>query len=647
MHLSQLSIEGYKGVGEKTIVPLHKGLNVIVGENASGKTTIIDAIRLLLREDEFGYSPVLEGDFYKAFTEKSEPADYFLIQGKFGALSDDDKVAFLPWYDLSEHADLSIKVENKEKYGRFKRQVWGGSSKSSAFEWELFDKINCIYLPPLRDAETKLKEGKSSRLARLLKNLESSAIKDAKEKKTLHTLEKKMKSFNAELSKDKSVQGMNDKIRQKLNEAAGKTFGQDTHISFSEVGFNRIAESLRLFFFPDVGGHDEKGNYRSLDENSLGHNNLLYIATVLAELINSGEEDERFKVLLVEEPEAHLHPQLQIRLLKYLEEIAESDDVQVIVTSHSPVLASSASIENLIHISAGQQGSINTVSLKETGIYLTVTKDKEGKDLAIPPSDKFLSRWLDTTKSTLLFAKGIILVEGIAEAFLVPTMATKILRSYNEGMADKDKLSSSLDKAGVSVINMNGIYFMHFMRLFCNFGNEDSVSSNIAIKCAGITDRDPEKEIDEKTKKKTIPARPIKPNHGDGKNPALKLEAVINSSDCCRLYVGAYKTLEYDLAMEENNIQVMAKILTDNWHNKGDVYKELEILSKKDWLKESPENKGDAANQLLKRIEDSNMGKGYFAQLLSENIVENDNFIIPEYIESAVVWACGGAVVEQ
>ncbi len=646
MHLSQLSIEGYKGVGEKTIVPLHKGLNVIVGENASGKTTIIDAMRLLMREDEFGYSPVSEGDFYKAFTDKSESANFFLVQGKFGGLSDDDKVTFLPWYDLTEYIDLSMKVENKEKYGRFKRLVWGGSSKSSAFEWELFDKINCIYLPPLRDAEAKLKEGKSSRLARLLKKLEAAAIKDAKKKKSLHALEEKMKNFNIELSKDESVKGMNEKIRQKLEQAVGQRFGQDTHISFSEVGFNRIAESLRLFFFPDVIDHNEKENYRSLDENSLGHNNLLYLATILAELINSGEEDERFKVLLVEEPEAHLHPQLQIRLLKYLEEIAESGDVQVIVTSHSPVLASSASIDNLIHISADQQGTINTVSLKETGIHLTVTKDEKGKDLAIPPSDKFLSRWLDTTKSTLLFAKGIILVEGIAEAFLVPTMATKALSSYNEGKTGQEKLSPCLDKAGVSVINMNGIYFKHFMRLFCNLGNEDSDSLNIAIKCSGITDRDPEKSIDKNTNKKTIPARPIMPNHDDGKNPALKLETIINSSDYCRLYVGAYKTLEYDLAMEENNIQIMAKILADNWHNNGDVYSELERLSEKNWSKENPKDKGDAANQLLNRIEDSNMGKGYFAQLLSEEIVKNDVFKIPEYIENAVVWACGGSVVE-
>jgi len=98
--------------------------------------------------------------------------------------------------------------------------------------------------------------------------------------------------------------------------------------------------------------------------------------------------------------------------------------------------------------------------------------------------------------------------------------------------------------------------------------------------------------------------------------------------------------------MEKNNIQIMAKILVDNWHNTDKVYKELEKLSKKDWTEESLENKGDAANQLLKRIEDSNMGKGYFAQLLSENIVDNDTLKIPEYIENAIVWACGGTIVE-
>lgn len=643
MHLSNIRIKGYKAINDSSNIALHKGLNVIVGENASGKTSIIDAIRLLLREDEFGFSPVSEQDFHKPFTDNSKPADSFLIQGHFSGLLLDDKVTFLPWYDLNDHATLSLKFENKEKYGRYKKQVWGGSSKSSTFEWELYDKINCIYLPPLRDAEAKLKEGKSSRLARLLKNLEASAIKDAKEKNKLHKLEERFKVFNEEIAKSEElpIKGMNDKISEQLKAAIGAKFGQHTHISFSEVGFNRIAESLRLFFFPDIKGSDNKDDYRSLSENSLGHNNLLYLATILAELINSGEQDERVKILLVEEPEAHLHPQLQIKLLKHLEKIAKKGEVQVIVTTHSPVLASSASIDSLIHVSC-DNGTMYATPIKDTGLEHEITIPNDNKvDLIIPPSCDFLTRWLDTTKSTLLFAKGIILVEGIAEAFMVPKMASIILEQYNA--KNNIKLPENLDEAGVSIVNMNGIYFKHFMRLFCNFGTEDKETATIATRCAGITDQDPEKDLDVNNNK-TIPARPIIANHLDGKNSALGLIPTINKSDNCRLFVGPFKTLEYDLAMEGNNIKTMAKVLADNWHNRKGVYDELINLSNKDWSRESLSDKGDAANKILKWIEDTNMGKGYFAQLFSETITKDSELIIPQYITNAVIWACGGMV---
>lgn len=646
MHLSSISIKGYKAVSETSTIALHKGLNVIVGENASGKTTIIDAIRLLLREDEFSFLPVSENEFHKSFSDNSKPADNFLIQGQFSGLSTDDIVTFLPWYDLESHATLSLKFENKEKYGRYKKQVWGGSSKSSVFEWELFDKINCIYLPPLRDAEAKLKEGKSSRLSRLLKNLEASTIKEAKENNKLHKLEEKFKIFNEEIatSDELPIKGMNDKISEQLKAAVGTEFGQHTHISFSEVGFNRIAESLRLFFFPDIDGSENKDDYRSLSENSLGHNNLLYLATILAELINSGEQDERIKVLLVEEPEAHLHPQLQIKLLKHLEKIAKEGKVQVIVTTHSPVLASSASINSLIHVSCGK-GIMYATPIKDIGLEYKVTIPQTDKpDLTIPPSCDFLTRWLDTTKSILLFAKGVILVEGIAEAFLLPKMASRILEKYN---TENDiKLPKNLDEAGVSVVNMNGIYFKYFMRLFCNFGIEDNETATIAIRCAGITDQDPEKILD-KNNGKTIPATPYEAYHSNGKNPALGLIPTINKSDYSRLYVGPYKTLEYDLAMEGNNIQAMAKVLADNWHNREKVYQELLSYSEKNWNGELLCDKSVVAYKILKWIDDSNMGKGYFAQLFSETITKDSELTIPQYITNAVIWACGGDVSDS
>ena len=77
-----------------------------------------------------------------------------------------DKVAFLPWVGASSTALLNLQAENKEMRGQFKKVIWGGKSKSSLFDPELLDLIQCIYLPPLRDAESKLSNGRHSRLSK-------------------------------------------------------------------------------------------------------------------------------------------------------------------------------------------------------------------------------------------------------------------------------------------------------------------------------------------------------------------------------------------------------------------------------------------------------------------------------------------------
>lgn len=278
MYLKQLDIEGYKNFRSPFSITFSDALSVIVGENGSGKTAIIDAVRLLLLEDEFGRSPVSDTDFNRPFNNPKDQVKSFRIQGKFEGLSQQEKVAFLPWTDLEEQASLTLLVDNKQNhYGRYKRALWGGVSRSSMFERELFETINCIYLPPLRDATSRLQEGRGSRLARLLKNLNSKAIAEAKQKDELHPLEEKVKSFNEQLAAEpnESIDTANELIRTRLIEAIGTVFGQDTNIRFSEVNFNRIVENLRLLFFPQANATISRDAFRSLEENSLGYNNLL------------------------------------------------------------------------------------------------------------------------------------------------------------------------------------------------------------------------------------------------------------------------------------------------------------------------------------------------------------------------------------
>lgn len=610
MYLSKIKIQGFKGFSDFQI-RFKSGLNVLIGENAVGKSGIIDAIRLLLLEDEFGRSGIDEAHFYKPFKIDAKSNESFRIRAVFSDLNEEERVAFLPWTEDANTASLTLHVDNKEnRRGKYKRILWGGASRNSIFEWELLDTINCIYLPPLRDAEAKLREGKGSRLARLLKNLNRQEIKTAKESGVPHELENKVNTFNKELTKEDAIANAQELITSRLKEALGSVFGQDALIQFSEIGFNRIVESLRILFYPELNSGIDQEFFRDLGQNSLGYNNIIYMATVLAELTSEEGQKDNLRILLIEEPEAHLHPQLQIRFLKFLEEKAKQTGIQVIVTTHSPVLASSVSLDSLVHLAIDSSRNIKATALADCGL------SNGSKD--------FISRWLDVTKSTLLFAKGVILVEGIAEALLLPELAKRVLLDDNASKKD-NTLPVTLAECGVSVINLNGIYFKHFMQLFCDL--TDASFDSLPFRCAGLTDNDPEKT-----------EKPTKDNPADGKNSALELIDKAEKSPNCRLYTNL-KTFEYDLAMESGNLNTMIPVFLKILDTDGDIRKEYEGHDKIDWSKSNIKTdvKKEVAFDLLGRI-----GKGEFAQQLAMKLSSSsEQFDVPEYIMQAVLWACG------
>lgn len=639
MYLSNLRVKGFRCFENEFNIKLSDGLNVIVGENGAGKTAIISAIRQLFHDSESGRYTVTSDDFSYSFGADAKPASSFSISSEFDGLDVDDKVALLPWVGAGDIALLNLQAENKEIRGRFKKSIWGGNSKSSQFDPELLDLIQCIYLPPLRDAEAKLSNGRQSRLSKLLKALNRKELKQCQKDEKLHPLEEKLKEFNESLAADKklTIKSANELITEQLTRAIGLHFGQKTSIQFAESNFTKIAESLTLLFFPDFSVEDQS-LFRSLSQNSLGYNNLLYIASILAELTLHEEEDTQplFKLLLIEEPEAHLHPQLQIRLLNHLKSVAEENkNVQVIVTTHSTVLASSVELDSIIHLSKSTKPI--ATPLRFCGLPTN--------------SSQFVNRWLDVTKSNLLFASGVILVEGIAEQMILPTLAKVVLHEQEDG-------KRSLEDLGVSTINLNGIYFKHFMQLYCNIKesveDEDINGENVPVRCAGLTDLDPPKTVrvkvidpekDGEFKEVDEDFMPYDGNMKSGTNHAIKLVESINSSTNARLFVSKYKTLEYDLAMEGNNAALMAEILSSLWpkpkKGKSTVIDKLDEIALKDWTKQPIEDKASAAHEILKRIDDDNVGKGMFAQILTDRIEKKHlAFSVPIYIKDAILWAC-------
>lgn len=606
MYISKLHLKGYKNTAEESTISFNKGLNILLGENGCGKTTVINGLRLLLREQDSFYS-FSNDDFYCS-TDKAEIAEEIEIDADFVDLSEDEKITFLSWCDADFNAQLHLRItENQSKPGSIKRRFWGGKAMSSIFEEDTFDRVECIYLPPLRDAEAKLSAGKRSRLTPLLKKQYGDNTKE---------LVKTVTEFNNSIAqnaegKHSEIDTVKASINKIIIDALGKHLGQSVNLQFSEITFNKIVENIRMVFFPQSGETNIE-RFRDLATNSLGYNNLLYIATVFSEL-ELIKDTQIFTVLLIEEPEAHLHPQLQVKFIKYLEDLASTlPNAQVIVSTHSPVLASSVNLKKLIHLSSNGR-RINATNLM-------------GKHYANNNSESYINRWMDVTKSTMLFSRGVILVEGIAEALVIPVLAKKVLQTYNSEHAPNEQLAATLDEIGISVININGVNFTHFMQLFGNFNG--SSGPVIPIYCAGMTDRDPGTDV--------YPKKGEKPEIC---NPICDYEEEINRNNWSKLFISPLKTFEYDLAIY--NPVIMAETLKQLWPNDtGLVYKRLAEIVEKDNNYPDLDALTSDAKFIYEHIEGTEIGKGLFAHKLSENI--GADFTIPEYIKKTVLWACGG-----
>jgi len=586
MYISELKLWNFRKYGKQDynldnphlVVPFNDGLNVLIGENDSGKTAILDAIKLVLKTHAYEWIKIEDVDFYDDSTK-------LRIEIIFKGLKIEEAKNFTEWLGWEGEGDeakpiLRLIYEVEIKNDRIlPSDIKAGMDETGyPLNAEAKDYLRATYLKALRDADNELIAKKNSRVSQILQGHDLFKKNEGQPPHEfvgwLTGVNDKIKSWfeKTEVIGDSksNKEQIKDIIDKFLKEFIKDSYSSKLQLTDPEI--KAILEKISL----GIEGAKNLG---------LGTMNRLYMAT---ELLHLKKEWDGLKLCLIEELEAHLHPQAQ---MKVVEALQKEKGVQFILTTHSPNLASKVNIENLI-------------ICNENEVYPL----RKGDTKLANENYAFLKRFLDVTKSNLFFAKGVIIVEGWAEEILIPAIA--------------ERLGYDLTKNEVSIVNVGSTAYLHFAKIFLR---NDGKAMDVAI--AVVTDLDIRpndsgvfSEPDQQRKRAKI-----KNSLGD----------LLNSK--VEIFIAKEWTLEWCLFKSES-LSELFKQATSVVHSRTKSFKKVVnnwsanfqtalICKLKKRKGASPLDKVAVANSLAEKISDNN-----------PTLEESDEYL--KYVIDAIKHAC-------
>jgi len=648
MYISKVSLVNYRNFANAKVV-LNKGINTIIGENGSGKTNLFRAVRLLLEDASIQYAYKLtENDFNRKlgnwrghwiiisieFSElnKEESIQSLFIHGAGIAEADYVEKAtynlfFRPKADirkkLSELAEgdtdglneilNSITIQEnyetfftgksivdfndpdvyKELVGDFENVIFPETIDASKYgakiphQLSVSKEVSFTFIQALRDVVNDFHNNKTNPLLTLLKN-KSGEINES----DYQPISDLVEELNNKIEQLDDVQNIRKDIKKTIQDAVGLTYSPSSMSIKSSVpsDADKLLQSLKLF----IGEPDE--DYEGgVHELSLGGANLIFLTLKLLEFKYRKSRETFANFLIIEEPEAHIHNHIQKTLFDKL----DYGDTQIIYSTHSTQISEVSNVEN-INILAKKS---NYAESYQPSIGLTSDNINE------------IQRYLDAVRTNLLFAKGVLLVEGDAEEILIPIMVKQVY-------------GISLDELGISLINIRSTGFENVAQLF----HKD----RIRRKCSIITDLDDaicdttitvgDSESVQKYKWR------VEKSQKSGLERKTKLDTFVQGNDWLDVFYAKH-TFEVDFVLNHNDwevIQIIKQVYTDE---KTKELAEKELESK------------DVAVFGKRVLTMANQeGKGWFAIILGKHIFYRT--YIPEYIIDAIVFAKDSYSVE-
>lgn len=633
MYLSKLQIENFRGIKNLTI-KFSPDLNIIIGENGSCKSAVIDAIRLLynIGEPLRDISVTLD-DFYETYIEEDEfvfRKDFIKIVYEFKGLSARQKGAFYEYLVLgeddesSDKARIEIRYEDVGKdYPKFSFTTGGIEGQKA--DYNTFSLFQHYYLSALRDSTRDLMSTKNNILGKVIK-------RRVDRKETEDKIKDIIRDTNKQLIKRDEVKDTKESINKNLEGIFGANVKNQIGVQIQQKRIEYILNVIKPFLLFDNKNNTDEGF--QLSHNSLGFNNLIYIATVLGDIKERIEDDSiPHFALLIEEPEAHLHPQLQLSLYNFLKKANSSVNSQLIVTTHSPTLTSKVPFKNLILLD-DLAYTIGNSFINREREEITVNKSKKivASDEIVLQKKAMLERYMDVTKSQLFFAKGCLFVEGISEKLLI--------------FAFCETLDIKLEDFRIELIDIGGTSFSPFLFLFNSSKNKKRLPQKVTV----LTDDD--RFTDSKGKEYSF--KKLLENDylildelyngiNDGK-PCKRIKNLISIKNSQKniCIKEAYKTLEYEICLA--NVCEDREEIENNF-----LFKYIEVINYKniELIRDYVQNKLDdkLSKEDRKKVAlllwKSLPAKASFAQKFANHIISNikiakSSFKVPFYIESGL-----------
>lgn len=635
MYISRIDIRNFRNF-QKASFHFTDGVNTLIGENGAGKTNVFYAMRLLL-DDELPRSiKFTESDFNRAIPNGWK-GHWIIINMEFSDLDTSEGIQNLAHgvrqmdgstrgtycmyfrpkkairqrlFELTnnggtrdelnailssitiDHYEVVISCRgtanfNDDAYyqrfvGDFDQIIFPDPAIEAqdllgvtANRFSLYNEVSCTYIKALRDAVFELRNVKNNPLLNLLRGM-SDGIEGT------HILDQ-VSTLNSTISSLDEVQQMKNRIKSTLQNTVGITYSPIIDIkSQLPSDLEKLLQSLTLW----VGDSDDDGYQGQLSELSLGGANLIYISLKLLEYELKISTIKVAHFLLIEEPEAHIHTHIQ----KTLFEKSSYQNTQVIISTHST------------HISAANNiRSVNILAKRkhEAAVFHpSIGLDKD--------ECKRIERYLDAVRSTVLFAKSVILVEGDAELILIPAMFKAV---YN----------ISLDEIGISLVSVSSTVFTHIANLF----HEERIQRQ----CAIITDLDRSVLLLPDDATTDTPAE--KKCRASQEAGALRKDKLVNkfqNNTWVKSFFANY-TFEVDFLLSINSLEV---------ENCLEHIYEREVDRTKSSARLNNQNVSISGVEILRLAEKE--GKGWFALLVADELFYRTN--IPDYIMDAVAFTC-------